>query len=55
MISDAHLRLTAAINSMYQGYSWQRCREHFLRNLFGHVPKAGQEMVSAAMKALLVI
>jgi hypothetical protein len=28
---------------------------HFLRNLLSHVPKAGQDMVAAAMKAVFVI
>ena len=55
VISDAHLGLTAAIKRMFQGCSWQRCRVHFLRNLLSHVPKAGQEMVAAAMKAVFVI
>jgi len=49
VISDAHLGLTAAIKRMFQGCSWQRCRVHSLRNLFSHVPKAGQDMVAAAM------
>ena len=49
VISDAHLGLTAAIKRMFQGCSWQRCRVHFLRNLLSHVPKAGQDMVAAAM------
>ena len=59
MISDAHLGLTAAIKRMCQGNSWRRtarcavlrslCRVHFLRNLLSHVPKAGQDMVAAAM------
>ena len=30
---------------MFQSFSWQRCRVHFLRNLLSHVPKAGQDMV----------
>ena len=30
-------------------------RVHFLRNLLSHVPKAGQDMVAAAMKAVFVI
>ena len=51
----AHLGLTAAIKRMFQGCSWQRCRVHFLRNLLSHVPKAGQDMVAAAMKAVFVI
>jgi putative transposase len=55
VISDAHLGLTAAIKRMFQGCSWQRCRVHFLRNLLSHVPKAGQDMVAAAMKAVFVI
>jgi putative transposase len=59
VISDAHLGLTAAIRRMFQGSSWRRtargaawrslCRVHFLRNLLSHVPKAGQDMVAAAM------
>ena len=55
VISDAHLGLTAAIKRMFQGCSWQRCRVHFLRNLLSHVPKAGQDMVAAAMKSVFVI
>jgi len=55
VISDAHSGLTAAIKRMFQGCSWQRCRVHFLRNLLSHVPKAGQDMVAAAMKAVFVI
>jgi putative transposase len=55
VISDAHLGLTAAIKRMFQGCSWQRCRVHFRRNLLSHVPKAGQDMVAAAMKAVFVI
>ena len=49
VISDAHLGLTAAIKRMFQGCCWQRCRVHFLRNLLSHVPRAGQDMVAAAM------
>ena len=30
-------------------------RVHFLRNLHSHVPKAGRDMVAAAMKAMFVI
>ena len=55
VISDAHLGLTAAIKRMFQGCCWQRCQVHFLRNLLSHVPKAGQDMVAAAMKTVFVI
>ena len=54
-ISDAHLGRTATIKRMFQDCSWQRCRVHFLRNLLSHAPKAGQEMVAAAMKAVFVL
>jgi putative transposase len=55
VISDAHLGLTAAMKRMFQSCAWQRCLVHFLRNLLSHVPKAGQDMVAAAMKAVFVI
>jgi putative transposase len=51
----AHLGLSGAIKRMFQGCAWQRCRVHVLRNLLSHVPKAGQDMVAAAMKAVFVI
>lgn len=35
---------------MFQGCSGQWCRLHYLRNLLSQVPKAGQDMVAAAMK-----
>ena len=50
VIADAHLGLTSAIKRMFQGCSWQRCRVHFLCNLLSHVPKAGQDMLAAAME-----
>jgi transposase-like protein len=59
VISDAHLGLTAAIKRMFQGCCWRRtersaalrslCRVHFLRNFLSHVPKAGRNMVTAAI------
>ena len=65
MISDANLELTAAVKRMFQGCNWRRtercaalrslCRVHFLRNLLSHIPKAGQDMVAAAMKAVFMI
>jgi len=55
VISDAHLGLTAAIKRMFQGCCWLRCRLHFLSNLLGHAPKAGHDMVGAAMKAVFAI
>lgn len=50
VISDAHQGLRRAIDEVFLGASWQRCRVHFLRNLLALVPKDGQGMVLAAMR-----
>jgi putative transposase len=39
-----------AIDEVFLGASWQRCRVHFLRNLLSLVPKDGQGMVLAAVR-----
>jgi transposase-like protein len=49
VISDAHLGLTVAIKRMFQGSSWKCCGVHFLYNLLSDVPKAGLDIVAAAM------
>jgi putative transposase len=50
VISDAHTGLRRAIDEVFLGASWQRCRVHFLRNLLSLVPKDGQGMVLAAVR-----
>ncbi len=50
VISDAHRGLTRAIQEVFLGASWQRCRVHFLRNLLALVPKDAQGMVLAATR-----
>src|ERR687887_92270 len=40
--SDAHAGLKAAIGSVLQGASWQRCRVHFMRDALALVPKSAQ-------------
>ena len=52
MISDHHLGLKAAIEKVFLGASWQRCRVHFLRNALSKVPKAKAQMVAAAIKTI---
>jgi transposase-like protein len=47
--SDAHPGLKAAINTVL-GCPWQRCTVHFLRDMLGHVAKAQQQMVGAAIR-----
>lgn len=48
--SDAHRGLVRAIQEVFLGASWQRCRVHFLRNLLALVPKDAQGMVLAATR-----
>jgi putative transposase len=52
VISDAHSGLTKAIRRQLQGCVWQRCRVHFARNLLQCVPKAHQDMVTAALRSV---
>jgi transposase-like protein len=48
-VSDAHPGLKAAIGQVL-GVPWQRCTVHFLRDMLGHVQKAQQQMVGAAIR-----
>ena len=52
VISDAHTGLKAAINAVFIGSSWQRCRVHFMRNVLAVVPKGSSEMVAAAIRTV---
>jgi hypothetical protein len=42
-----HVLSDQAIQAVFTGVSWQRCRVHFKRNLLSHVPKTAQSMVAA--------
>src|SRR5919198_1197076 len=50
--SDAHEGLKAAIASVLQGTSWQRCRTHFARNLLTRVPKSAQPFVATMVRTI---
>jgi putative transposase len=50
--SDAHTGLKAAIGSILLGASWQRCKQHFARNLAAMVPKGHADMVAAAVRTI---
>jgi putative transposase len=52
VISDHHLGLKQAIDAVFVGASWQRCRVHFMRNVLSRVPKASAEMVAAAVRTV---
>jgi putative transposase len=50
-ISDAHDGLKTAIAKVL-GCPWQRCTVHFLRDMLGHVAKAQQPMIAAAIRGI---
>jgi len=52
VISDAHEGLKAAIATVMQGASWQRCTVHFYRNILAHVPQARKLEVTAALRTI---
>ena len=52
VISDHHLGLKAAIEAVFIGSAWQRCRVHFMRNVLARVPKASTEMVAASIRTV---
>lgn len=55
VISDAHAGLKAAIRKTMSGTSWQRCRVHYMRNLHAVIPRAHQDMVSAAFRTIFAL
>ena len=52
VISDHHLGLKEAIEKVFIGAAWQRCRVHFMRNALSGVPKVNTQMVAAAIKTV---
>jgi putative transposase len=50
-ISDAHEGLRQAIAKVLS-CPWQRCTVHFLRDMLGHVAKAQQPMIAAAIRGV---
>ena len=52
VISDHHLGFKQAIQAVFVGSAWQRCRVHFLRNVLAKVTKASAEMVAAAVRTI---
>jgi putative transposase len=52
LTSDAHRGLKAAVETVLQGASWQRCRVNFMRNALSLVPKAAQQMVGDTIRTV---
>lgn len=52
--ADAHNGLTKAIEAVFPGASWQRCRTHFMRNLLGRVPRGQQDAVATLVRSVFM-
>lgn len=52
VISDSHLGLKQAVQQVFVGATWQRCRVHFMRNVLATVPKAAHPMVAATVRTI---
>jgi putative transposase len=52
VIGDHHSGLVKAIQKVMIGAGYQRCRVHFLRNVFGVISKEAAEMVAATIRTI---
>ena len=52
VISDAHTGLIAAIETVFVGSSWQRCRVHFMRNVLANVHKTAGPAVASIIRTI---
>ncbi len=52
VVSDAHEGLRQAIDQVFYGATWQRCRVHFMRNLLAHVPRKDKKAVAAWVRTI---
>lgn len=52
VISDAHGGIKAAIATVFDGASWQRCRTHFMANLASRVTKGDWPMVATLVRSI---
>lgn len=52
VISDSHSGLVAAIRTVFLGSAWQRCRVHFVRDVFSVIEKGSGQMVAATIRTI---
>jgi putative transposase len=52
VLGDHHSGLVNAIRKVTIGAAYQRCRVHFLRNVFGVITKDAAEMVAATIRTI---
>lgn len=50
VVSDDHKGLVKAIQTNFQGATWQRCQAHFIRNLMDACPKALQKEMHGKLR-----
>ncbi|WP_353949027.1 IS256 family transposase [Sporolactobacillus sp. Y61] len=53
VVSDDHGGLVSAVQRAFQGATWQRCQEHFLRNVRDRLPKPLKHEVADQVRAIL--
>jgi len=52
VVSDAHIGLRQAIDTVLAGASWQWCRVRFPRNALVKVPRSAKAMIAAAIRTI---
>lgn len=52
VVSDQHAGLVKAVQTHFQGATWQRCQTHFTRNILGACPKSQQAALKAQLRLL---
>ncbi|RRR81067.1 IS256 family transposase [Streptomyces sp. RP5T] len=52
VISDSHSGLVTAIRTVFLGAAWQRCRVHFVRDVFSVIERGSGEMVAATIRTV---
>jgi transposase-like protein len=53
VVSDQHKGLVKAIQTHFQGASWQRCQTHFMRNITDAAPKALASEIRERVRGIL--
>ncbi|GMA52184.1 hypothetical protein GCM10025857_35410 [Alicyclobacillus contaminans] len=53
VVSDSHTGLVRALQTQFQGCTWQRCQTHFMRNVLDACPKSMQEEICKRVRAIL--
>lgn len=52
VISASHLGLRSAIDTVFVGASWQRCRVHFVRNVLARMQKSQATLATTAVRSI---